>query len=65
MVLSVCQMQDVNDNPPTFFSSSSFNFSLVENSPPRTSVGSFEAIDRDLGAAGDIVFSLNGQYSDR
>jgi hypothetical protein len=48
-----------------FFSSSAFNFSLAENSPPLTSAGNFEAIDRDLGEAGEIVFSLDGQYSDR
>lgn len=57
--------QDENDNPPILFSNSSFSFTLSENSPSATSVGSFEATDMDLGPAADIFFALEGEYSSR
>ena len=49
-------IEDVNDNPPTFFTS--FNFQVDENSPVDTVIGQVTATDSDSGGNGDLVYSI-------
>ena len=55
---------DSNDNTPVFPPGQNTDFSIPENSPPATSVGSVEAEDIDAGINGMLEFSVvNGSSS--
>jgi len=54
----------VNDNGPVF-DMGSYDFSVVEGSPLRSTVGNFEVSDADINAAGRLSVSLSGSYSER
>lgn len=50
---------DVNDEPPVF-QPSFYNFTIVENSPLQTVLGSVHASSKDLGTNADIYYSIKG-----
>ena len=50
---------DVNDEPP-IFQPSFYNFTIVENSPLWTVLGSVHASSKDLGTNADIYYSIKG-----
>lgn len=50
---------DINDDPP-LFQPNSYNFSVIENSPLGTVLGSVFASSKDLGTNADIYYSING-----
>ncbi len=47
------------------FNSSSYIFLTPENTLGGTLVGRFEAMDRDLGESGELLFIITGPNSDR
>lgn len=54
---------DINDSPPEF-SATAFSFTLLENLPPGSVVGTFEVIDRDQGLAAESNITLAGEGSE-
>ena len=50
-------VKDVNDNVPVF-TSSDYHFNIEENLPVGSTVGVLAARDRDIGANGELRFSL-------
>ena len=51
---------NLNDNEPQF-TQSEYYFNITENSPVGTVAGKVEAFDKDLGAFGEITYSLIGE----
>jgi protocadherin delta 1 len=58
--LVAVNVQDVNDNRPTFDDGGAgqFRFSVVENQPIGTSVGSVRAVDPDIGSNGAVRYYI-------
>ena len=54
---------DVNDEPP-IFEASSYNFTIVENSPVNSILGSVFASSKDLGTNADIFYSVKSGDAD-
>lgn len=48
---------DINDDPPVF-QPASYNFTIVENSPVHSILGSVYASSKDLGTNADIYYSI-------
>ncbi|KAM7364223.1 cadherin 87A isoform 3-T5 [Cochliomyia hominivorax] len=51
---------NLNDNEPQF-TQNEYYFNITENSPVGTVAGKVEAFDKDLGAFGEITYSLIGE----
>ena len=57
-VLVVVDLQDVNDNRPTFGQPRGYAFDVAENLPGGTELGTVAATDADSGANGAVRFRL-------
>ncbi|XP_056625232.1 protocadherin alpha-8-like isoform X2 [Triplophysa dalaica] len=60
----VVNVEDVNDNIPVF-SRSLYKARVNENTPPGTSIITVQAIDRDEGVNGQILYALVNHDNDR
>ena len=54
---------DINDEPP-IFEASSYNFTIVENSPVNSILGSVFASSKDLGTNAEIYYSIKSGDAD-
>uniref|UniRef100_A0A1B0FB48 Cadherin domain-containing protein n=1 Tax=Glossina morsitans morsitans TaxID=37546 RepID=A0A1B0FB48_GLOMM len=57
------ELTDLNDNSPVF-ELSSYRFSVSENLPPNSRIGSITATEKDSGKFGDITYCLKGFGAD-
>ncbi|KAH9514839.1 Protocadherin-11 Y-linked [Bulinus truncatus] len=55
---------DINDNAPEFLQSS-YNESVLENTPPNFSIMKVSATDKDIGSNADITYQLSSRVSDK
>ena len=56
---------DINDSPPEFSDDITFGFTLLENLPSESVIGTFEVTDRDQGLAAEVSITLEGVGSER
>ncbi len=56
----VLHLIDINDEPPIFYRDV-YNFAILENQSPGSTVGTVAASDRDAAPYNEIIFSLQGE----